>query len=58
MAGVDCPGQHRPWVPHITLAYTDDHYVVADLVDRCGPVKFDRLRVAFGEDVTDLPFGG
>ncbi|MGE5827888.1 MAG: hypothetical protein ACM30G_05910, partial [Micromonosporaceae bacterium] len=30
---------------------------LADLMDRCGPVVFDRLRVAFGDDITDLPLG-
>jgi hypothetical protein len=49
--------QHQPWVPHITLAYTDDAMLIGDLLDRCGPVVFDRLRVAFGDQVTDIPLG-
>lgn len=49
--------QHQPWVPHLTLAYTDDAMLVGDLLDRCGPVMFDRLRVAFGDQVTDIPLG-
>lgn len=56
-AGVDLAGQHRPWIPHITLAYTDDHYTAADVVDRCGPVNLDRLRVAFGDQVEDFQLG-
>ena len=58
MAGVNLDGQHRPWVPHVTITYTEDPYDVADLVDLCGPVAFDRLRVAFGDEVTDFPLSG
>ena len=57
-AGVDLSAQHRPWIPHITLTYTDDHYMAADLVDHVGPVPLDRLRVAFADQVTDLPLTG
>lgn len=53
-AGVD---QHQPWIPHITLAYTDDASVVGVVRDRCGVVVFDRLRVAFGDQVTDIALG-
>lgn len=55
-AGVPLHEQHRPWIPHITLVYTDD----ADLsyfTDRIGPVTFDRVRLAFGDDVYDVPLG-
>jgi 2'-5' RNA ligase len=52
--GVD---QHQPWIPHITLMYTDDVAVVGQVRDRCGVVVFDRLRVAFGDQVTDIPLG-
>jgi 2'-5' RNA ligase len=51
------PGQHSPWIPHLTLAYTSDLSQVADLADRVGPVKFDRLRVAFGGVAIDIPLG-
>lgn len=50
--------QHRPWIPHITLAYTSDDSMISDLLDRCGPVVFDRLRVAFADEVTDFPLLG
>lgn len=52
--------QHVPWIPHVTLIYADpgDGSVVADVVDACGPVTFDRLRVAFAGVVTDFPFTG
>ncbi|MEV0214285.1 2'-5' RNA ligase family protein [Micromonospora sp. NPDC050695] len=51
------PEQHQPWQPHITLAYTDDPTALTDLVDRVGPVTFDRLRVAFAGQATDFPLG-
>ena len=55
-AGMQLHPQHSPWVAHLTLAYTAD----ADLsyfTDRVGPVTFDRVRVAFGDNVIDLPLG-
>lgn len=52
--GVD---QHQPYVPHVTLKYTNDMAVMGECRDRCGPVVFDRLRVAFGDQVTDIPLG-
>lgn len=50
--------QHQPWQPHITLVYTDDVSLIGDLVDRIGPVVFDRLRVVFADQVTDIPLSG
>lgn len=55
--GMELHPQHKPWVAHLTLLYTDD----ADLsyfTDRTGPVTFDRVRLAFGGDVYDVPLGG
>lgn len=53
--------QHRPWIPHITLRYFDEEPEGIDLgpeaEQRLGPVTFDRIRVAFGGDVTDVPLG-
>lgn len=54
--GMQLREQHSPWVAHLTLVYTGD----ADLeyfTDRTGPVTFDRVRVAFGGDVYDIPLG-
>lgn len=51
----DLPEQHTPWLPHITLLYTDDVTQAAELVDRAGPVLFDRVRVAFAGETTDIP---
>lgn len=54
--GIPLPQQHRPWVAHLTLLYTDDADV-RYFTDRIGPVTFDRLRLAFGGDVYDIPLG-
>lgn len=58
LGGFELPEQHEPWVPHITLKYTNDFSDVGGLTDRVGPVTFDRLRVALGSDVTDIPLEG
>lgn len=55
MAGFTLPEQHTPWVPHVTIAYTDDFSVVSELADRTGAITFDKVRVAFGDEVTDIP---
>jgi len=53
--GVMMPAQHVPYIPHVTLAYTDDPTLAGQLTHLTGPVTFDRLRVAFGGDVFDFP---
>ncbi len=55
LGGLELPEQHEPWVPHITLKYTNDFSDVGSLTDRVGPVTFDRLRVALGPNVVDIP---
>lgn len=52
------PAQHSPYVPHVTLAYTDDMTLVAQLTDRTGEISFDRLRIAFAGSSHDIPLGG
>lgn len=54
-ADVSTPAQHAPWVPHITLEYTDDLSRLAALVDRVGPVVFDRVRIALAGQSIDIP---
>jgi ATP-dependent Clp endopeptidase proteolytic subunit ClpP len=49
------PEQHQPWAAHVSLIYTDDLSKLAELVDRTGPIVFDRIRVAFADTVTDIP---
>lgn len=51
------PEQHRPWTAHLTLAYTDDLARLPQWVDRIGPVTFDRVRIALGADIIDIPLG-
>lgn len=53
--GFELPEQHEPWVPHVTLAYTDDLNLAATVVDRVGPITFDRIRLAFADHVVDIP---
>lgn len=55
MPGLNLPEQHSPWVPHVTLAYSDDPELAVKLRDRAGPITFDRLRFAFGGDIVDVP---
>lgn len=66
---IDLPDDmHVPFCAHITLMYfanvVDGHFIsedgaastdLASLIDRTGPVTFDRLRFAFGGEVTDIP---
>lgn len=47
------PPQHTPWQPHVCLIYTVDD-VGAELESRLGPMTFDRVRVAFGGENTDV----
>jgi 2'-5' RNA ligase len=56
-AGFNLPEQHTPWVPHLTLLYSDDADRVAELTDRTGPIAFDRLRIVFAGVATDIPLG-
>lgn len=48
------PEQHRPFQPHVTAGYGLD----VGALTFTGPVEFDRVRVALGDDVTDYPLGG
>lgn len=52
---VQWPDQHAPWIPHVTLAYSNDSSLPARLTDRTGPIRFDVLRVVFAGEVTDFP---
>lgn len=49
--------QPRPYVAHLTAAYTDDLAGLSLMADNLGPVTFDRVRVAFGDEVMDFPVG-
>jgi 2'-5' RNA ligase len=56
--GVKIPAQHTPWQPHICAAYSDELDLIIALEERLGPVAFDRIRVAFAGEHTDIPLGG
>ena len=56
------PEQHVPYIPHITLRYLEpsgeglaDAADFGGMVERCGPIVFDRLRLAFAGEITDIP---
>lgn len=53
----ELPRQHSPWAPHICAVYGSDDWSAA-LADRVGPVTFDRVRVAFAGQYTDIPLTG
>ena len=54
----EIPAQHSPWVPHICAIYSDEPDLILALEERLGPVTFDRIRLAFVGDHTDVPLGG
>lgn len=49
------PDQHTPWVAHICAEYTADPGLLPEMEMRLGPVTFDRIRLSFGDDNTDIP---
>jgi 2'-5' RNA ligase len=52
------PDQHQPFAAHVTLAYSDDLSMVEEIAEsRVGPIVFDRLRIAFAGEVTDIVLG-
>ncbi|MFJ2882470.1 phage minor head protein [Streptomyces sp. NPDC093108] len=53
--GPDIPTQHSPWSPHICAAYSDNPDLLKELEARLGPVTFDRIRLAFAGEYTDIP---
>jgi 2'-5' RNA ligase len=58
VAHPDLPEPHTPFAPHICAAYSDELDLIIALEERLGPVTFDRVRVAFAGDHTDVPLGG
>lgn len=49
----DLPMQHPAYLPHVTAGYGLD----PSAVSYAGPVRFDKLRYAVGDDVQDYPLG-
>jgi 2'-5' RNA ligase len=52
---VELPAPHTPWVAHVCGAYSDELDLIIPMEERLGPVTFDRVRVAFAGDYTDIP---
>jgi hypothetical protein len=53
----ELPQQYSPWAPHICAVYGPDDWGSV-LADRVGPVTFDRVRIAFAGQYTDIPLTG
>lgn len=53
----ELPQQYTPWSPHICAVYSQDEWH-RQLTDKVGPVTFDRVRVAFAGQYTDIPLSG
>ncbi|GAA2948266.1 phage minor head protein [Kitasatospora cinereorecta] len=53
----DLPTQHTPWQSHVCAAYTRSPSLLTAMNQRLGPIRFDRLRVAFAGEHTDIPLG-
>lgn len=53
----ELPQQYTPWSPHICAAYGRENLSEV-LTDGVGPVTFDRVRVAFAGQYTDIPLSG
>lgn len=49
------PDQHTPWQPHVAAIYSGDSSMLGELTDRVGPIVFDRIRLAFAGEHTDIP---
>lgn len=54
----DIPVQYSPVAYHVTAGYRQDDGLMAPMTERLGPVTFDRLRIVFAGDVTDVPLTG
>lgn len=54
----ELPTQHSPWVAHLTLAYDPTPDQLDAALERVGPVMFDRLRLAVGDETTDFDLTG
>lgn len=52
--GADFPEQHPGFLPHVTAGYG----IEPSALSYAGPVTFDRVRLALGNEVTDFPLTG
>lgn len=49
------PEQHQPWIPHITLTYTNAVSQLAGMKSKTGPIRFDRICLAFAGEKYEFP---
>jgi len=54
---LEIPEQHSPFVAHVCLAYADASFAsqLSECIARLGPITFDRIRIAIGEESKDIP---
>jgi hypothetical protein len=55
---LEYPEQHQPWVAHVCLSYgtvPDLLSMMPAALDVVGPITFDKVRIAFGPQVVDIP---
>lgn len=52
--GADMPEQHPGFLPHVTAGYG----LTPDALEYAGPVQFNAIRLALGNEVTDFPLTG
>ncbi|WP_228980141.1 phage minor head protein [Streptomyces sp. DH12] len=55
--GPEMPAQYTPWAPHVCAVYTTDTTPLDAMAQRLGPIRFDRIRLAFAGEHTDIPLG-
>ncbi|MBA0053435.1 hypothetical protein E0L36_21925 [Streptomyces sp. AJS327] len=53
----ELPAQHSPWQPHVCAAYSRSPALLTAMNERLGPIAFDRIRIAFAGERTDIPLG-
>lgn len=52
------PAGFPVWIPHITLGYSVDPVEYETVTGKVKPVTFDRIRIAYGDQVEDISLGG
>lgn len=53
----ELPTQHSPWQAHVCAAYSGDSGLLDAMNERLGPIRFDRIRVAFAGEHVDISLG-
>lgn len=51
---LETPEQHTPWQPHVCVAYSNATDLVTEIIPKLGEITFDRVRIAFAGEVTDI----